>query len=93
MSIPWLLQATVRPARNGVYKSSASGEINFNADLARPILDGISMQWEILFGSTIINRLKCVSLTTRCEMYSSTTAAGHPVCVWPCLFAYKNRVN
>ncbi len=41
-----------------MYKSNASGEINFNADLARPILDGISMQWETLFGSTIIDRLK-----------------------------------
>ncbi|KAL0020935.1 hypothetical protein WJX79_001191 [Trebouxia sp. C0005] len=51
-------KATVRPARNGVYKSNACGEVNFNADLARPILDGISMQWETLFGSTIINRLK-----------------------------------
>ncbi len=52
------VQATVRPARNGVYKSNACGEINFNADLARPILDGISMQWETLFDSTIIDRLK-----------------------------------
>lgn len=52
------MQATVRPARNGVYKSSSAGEINFNADLARPILDGISMEWESLFGSTIITRLK-----------------------------------
>ncbi|DBA74384.1 TPA: hypothetical protein ACH3X1_011148 [Trebouxia sp. C0004] len=51
-------KATVRPARNGVYKSGACGEINFNADLAKPILDGISMQWETLFGSTIIDRLK-----------------------------------
>ncbi|KAL0055055.1 hypothetical protein WJX82_006331 [Trebouxia sp. C0006] len=51
-------KATVRPARNGVYKSNACGEINFNADLARPILDGISMQWETLFDSTIIDRLK-----------------------------------
>ena len=52
------MQATVRPARNGVYKSSSAGEINFNADLARPILDGISMEWEALFGTSIINRLK-----------------------------------
>lgn len=48
----------MRPARNGVYKSGSRGEINFNADLARPILDGISMQWETLFGTTVIDRLK-----------------------------------
>jgi len=53
----------VRPARNGVYKSGACGEINFNADLARPILDGISMQWETLFGSTILDRLKYALVT------------------------------
>ena len=49
-----------------MYKSSARGEINFNADLARPILDGISMQWETLFGATIIERLKydCSSLAS-----------------------------
>lgn len=52
------MQATVRPARNGVYKSNSAGEINFNADLARPILDGISVEWESLFGSTIIGRYK-----------------------------------
>lgn len=51
-------KATVRPARNGVYKSNSAGEINFNADLARPILDGISVEWESLFGSTIIGRYK-----------------------------------
>lgn len=51
-------QATVRPARNGVYKSGCTGEVNFNGDLARPILDGISMQWERLFGTTVIERLK-----------------------------------
>ena len=54
------VQATVRPARNGVYKSGSAGEVNFNGDLARPILDGISMQWEALFGTTIIEHLKCV---------------------------------
>ena len=54
------IQATVRPARNGVYKSGSAGEVNFNADLARPILDGISMQWETLFGTRIIELLKWV---------------------------------
>lgn len=59
LAFDWIdMQATVRPARNGVYKSNSAGEINFNADLARPILDGISMEWEALFGTTIINRLK-----------------------------------
>ena len=45
-----------------MYKSGSAGEINFNGDLARPILDGISMQWETLFGTRIIELLKWVIL-------------------------------
>ena len=58
MALAIAMQATVRPARNGVYKSSAKGEINFNGDLARPILDGISMAWEALFSTTLVSCLK-----------------------------------
>ena len=77
------MQATVRPARNGIYKSAASGEINFNADLARPILDSISMQWEVLFGSTIISCLKYVlpasyyyTVSVKCTFVSSSLLRG-----------------